>query len=178
MTQAARVLILPGWQNSGAAHWQTRWEQLHGFRRVEQSEWMWPRRGDWMARLEEALLESDQPAALVAHSLGCHLVSAWAAHTQHIDRVRGALLVAPPDLEGIEPLPQLANWIPVVRNKLPFPSIVIHSQDDPFDPQVRAPTLAAQWGSSVQSLATAGHINGDSGLGDWASGFRWLQTLL
>ena len=61
---APRVLILPGWLGSGPGHWQTRWEALHGDQRVEQADWTWPRRGDWMARLEEVLLESPQPAVL------------------------------------------------------------------------------------------------------------------
>ncbi len=62
----ARVLLLPGWQNSGPAHWQSRWEVLHGFARLDQDDWLWPRRGDWMARLEEALLADDRPALLVS----------------------------------------------------------------------------------------------------------------
>jgi predicted alpha/beta hydrolase family esterase len=41
-----RVLTLPGWLGSDASHWQSRWERLHGYRRVEQSDWVWPRRGD------------------------------------------------------------------------------------------------------------------------------------
>ena len=53
---APTVLILPGWLNSDASHWQSRWESLHGHRRVEQDDWLWPRRGDWMARLDEVLL--------------------------------------------------------------------------------------------------------------------------
>ena len=50
------VLILPGWQNSGPEHWQSRWEALHGYRRVDQHDWMTPRRGDWIARLEDVIL--------------------------------------------------------------------------------------------------------------------------
>src|SRR5207244_10360128 len=69
------VLVLPGWQNSGPLHWQSRWEALHGDVRVEQADWMHPLRGDWMMRLEETIcaLEDREPApqvALVAHSLG------------------------------------------------------------------------------------------------------------
>ncbi|MBC7957418.1 MAG: alpha/beta hydrolase, partial [Cytophagales bacterium] len=60
----SRVLILPGWLNSDAAHWQSRWEVLHGDQRVEQDDWRWPKRGDWMARLEEVLLQSATPAVL------------------------------------------------------------------------------------------------------------------
>ena len=52
----AQVLTLPGWQSSGPEHWQSRWEALHGFQRVEQHDWMTPRRGDWLARLDEAAL--------------------------------------------------------------------------------------------------------------------------
>jgi predicted alpha/beta hydrolase family esterase len=86
---ALRVLLLPGWLDSGPGHWQTRWEARHGFQRVQQDDWTWPRRGDWMTRLEDTLLADDRPALLVAHSLGCHLVAAWAAHSRHVDRVRG-----------------------------------------------------------------------------------------
>ena len=45
-----RLLLLPGLRDSDATHWQSRWEALHGDRRVAQDDWLWPRRGDWMAR--------------------------------------------------------------------------------------------------------------------------------
>ena len=48
--QPSNVLLLPGWQNSGEGHWQTEWERLHGYRRVEQHDWMRPLRGDWSSR--------------------------------------------------------------------------------------------------------------------------------
>ena len=51
----ANVLILPGWQNSGPDHWQSRWERKHGYVRVEQHDWQRPLRGDWIARLEDVL---------------------------------------------------------------------------------------------------------------------------
>ena len=76
---SSNVLLLPGWQNSGPRHWQSLWEREHGYTRVDQHDWMRPRRGDWIARLEEVLLAQTGPAVLVAHSLGCHLVAAWAA---------------------------------------------------------------------------------------------------
>ena len=115
----ARVLLLPGWQNSDAEHWQSRWQALHGFQRVQQADWQWPRRGDWMVQLENAVLASVQPALLVAHSLGCHLVAAWAAHSQHTARVGAALLVAPADTEREDMPPQLAGWTRTVRTRLP-----------------------------------------------------------
>ena len=74
------ILLLPGWQNSGPAHWQSRWEALYGDQRVEQHDWMRPLRGDWVARLEDVLLSQSGPCILVAHSLGCILTAAWASH--------------------------------------------------------------------------------------------------
>ena len=64
------TLLLPGWQNSGADHWQSRWEALHGYHRVDQHDWMRPLRGDWSARLEETVADADGPVLLVAHRLG------------------------------------------------------------------------------------------------------------
>ena len=149
-----RVLLLPGWMNSGPTHWQSRWEELHGHRRVEQSDWLWPKRGDWMARLDAALLETRTPAVLVAHSLGCQLVAAWAAHSAHTAQVKAALLVAP------------------------FVSLVVSSGDDPFTSPERSAAMAADWGSDSVGVGVRGHINGESGLGDWPEGYAMLRALV
>src|SRR6218665_1756940 len=74
----SNILLLPGWQNSGPGHWQSLWQARHGYRRVEQHDWLRPLRGDWTARLEETVVDADGPALLVAHSLGC-LLAAWGA---------------------------------------------------------------------------------------------------
>ena len=169
--------MLPGWLNSGDAHWQSRWEALHGFERVEQADWQWPRRGDWMARLEEVLLASPEPALLVGHSLGCHLAAAWAAHSSSRERVRGALLVAPPDIERPEMPPQVTGWRPIVASALPFPAVVLYSDDDPYCAPERARTIAAGWGAIAEGIGAAGHINAESGLGDWPEGVARLGEL-
>jgi hypothetical protein len=171
------ALTLPGWQGSGPGHWQSRWEALHGDLRVEQADWQWPLRGDWMARLDEVLGAFDRPVLLAAHSLGCHLVAAWAAHTRHAGRVRGALLVAPPDL-GRESLPpQLFSWRPAVRAPLPFAATVVASDDDPYGSLDAAQALAADWGAAFRLLPGRGHLNADSALDDWPQGRAWLQAL-
>ena len=175
---ATPVFVLPGWQNSGPSHWQSRWQQQHAFVRLDQDDWWWPRRGDWMVRLEDTLLACTQPAVLVAHSLGCHLVAAWAQHTQQQHRVAAALLVAPPDLARTDMPPQVHNWAPVVAQALPFASTVVISADDPYCSAQRGQQMAAAWGSQLHTLAAAGHINGDSGLGDWPAGLALLQALM
>jgi len=177
------VLVLPGWQNSGPQHWQSRWEAIYGDVRVEQSDWMHPLRGDWMMRLDEAIgeleaREASPQVALVAHSLGCQLVAAWAAHSRKTARVRAALLVAPPDVERDEVRAALHSFAPIVRERLPFPSLAVISTDDPFCALDRARTMATDWGAQVLELRQRGHLNSDSGLGDWPEGRQLLADLL
>jgi len=131
-----------------------------------------------MMRLEEALLADARPAVLVAHSLGCHLVAAWAGHSQHTARVHAALLVAPPDLLRDGTPPQLHNWLPIGNRPLPFASTTVLSANDPFCSPARGRQIAEAWGSEVVTLPAAGHINGDSGLGDWPAGQALLQALV
>jgi uncharacterized protein len=176
--EAYRVLILPGWQDSDPAHWQSRWVDLHGYERVEQSDWLWPRRGDWMARLDEVVLADECPVVLVAHSLGCHLVAAWSAHSAHTARVRAALLVAPPDTERPDMPPQLHNWRPISRRRLPFASCAVISNDDPYSTHERALSLCADWGARVVEAGSRGHLNSGSGLGDWPQGQAVLHDLI
>ncbi|MGD9585987.1 MAG: RBBP9/YdeN family alpha/beta hydrolase [Brachymonas sp.] len=175
---AFRVLTLPGWQGSGPEHWQSRWERLHGCVRVAQHDWQHPLRGDWMIQLEEAVLASPVPVVLAAHSLGCILVAAWAAHSQQVARVRAALLVAPGDVEQ----PALSflhpSWRPISRQRLPFASVLVSSQDDPYCSPARAQELAQGWGSRWVDVGARGHINAESGLGDWPEGYAWLQWLM
>lgn len=174
----SQVLLLPGWQNSGPDHWQSRWEARHGYRRVEQHDWMRPLRGDWNARLEEVVLGCDGPVALVAHSLGCILVASWAAHSRHTHRVKAALLVAVPDVEREDLRIALPGWAPIARQPLPFPSRVVASTDDPYGGLAVAGPLAASWGAELLSLGPRGHLNADSGLGDWPDGQALLAELI
>src|SRR4051812_16245711 len=98
-----RVLLLPGLFNSGPEHWQTYWERERAdCLRVEQSDWETPRRADWVETLERAVAREQEPVVLAAHSLACALVAHWAgvAGAQTLGRVRGALLVAPSDVEA------------------------------------------------------------------------------
>jgi predicted alpha/beta hydrolase family esterase len=174
---SASVLILPGWHNSGPDHWQSLWQSTHGYTRVEQHNWDFPLRGDWMMQLEEAVLANPN-AVLVAHSLGCVLVAAWAAHSKQTRNVKGALLVAPADVERPEMQHMLHSWSPIVRERLPFPSIVAASRNDAHCSLLRASGLAQAWGSRLMDCGMSGHINTDSRLGDWPEGFALLQDLL
>ena len=172
------VLILPGWQDSGPQHWQSLWQHQFGYQRVDQHDWLRPLRGDWIARLEDVVLATDEPAVLVAHSLGCLLVAAWAAHSRNTHRVKAALLVAPGDVCCDALQPMLGHWAPIPMHALPFKSTLVASHDDPNCSVERAHHLATAWGASLVDAGCAGHLNADSGLGDWPQGQRLLHELI
>ena len=172
----ARVLTVPGWHGSSAEHWQSRWEALHGYRRVEQHDWNRPLRGDWSARLEDEVLAGEgKPVVLVAHSLGCTLVAAWASHSRNTHLVRAALLVAPPDVEQDSLRAQLHGWTPAALQRLPFITTVIASENDPYCTLARARAFAAGWGAAFVCVGPHGHLNAESGLGDWPQGHAYLR---
>lgn len=175
---APQVLVLPGWQGSGAGHWQMHWARLQGYAVVEQNDWLHPLRGDWLARLDETVIDAPGPVVFAAHSLGCVLVAAWAGLSRHTARVRGALLVAPADTEAALLKDRLPGWSPMPRQALPFRSIWGGCQNDPYCSAQRARGLAQDWGAHWVDLGAVGHINAKSSLGEWPQGQALLNTLL
>jgi hypothetical protein len=174
----ARYLIIPGWAGSGPDHWQSHWErELPGAARVAMADWDLPRRADWVKTLDEAVRASAEPPLLIAHSLGCVAVAHWAAEAAARARraVRGALLVAPADLDRETAPPVLFEFRPVPRAPLPFPAHVVASDDDPYVSLERARQIAADWGGGLTILRAAGHINSASGYGPWREGRALLR---
>jgi prephenate dehydrogenase len=177
---AASVLVLPGWQNSGPQHWQTLWEQQNPIiLRVQQRDWDTPHREWWLQRITEEVRQAPAPIVFAAHSLGCIAVAHWADQSSpELSKIKGALLVAPADVDRKDTPAQLNDFRPVPRRLLPFPSMVVASNDDPYLAIERAREMARAWGSRFVDIGPAGHINGDSGLGDWPEGKRLLRHLI
>jgi prephenate dehydrogenase len=177
---AATVLVIPGWQNSGPRHWQTIWEQQSPiFLRVQQRDWEFPHREWWLQRISEEVHQAPAPIVFAAHSLGCVAVAHWCqVALGDVGKIKGALLVAPADLDRKDAPRQTKDFAPVPQRLLPFPSIVVASSNDPFCSMDRARELAHNWGSRLVDIGAAGHINGDSGLGDWPEGKRLLRHLV
>ena len=104
--------------------------------------------------------------------------SGWASVTRNPQLVAGALLVAPGDPEREELRVPLRSWSPVVRQTLPFPSILLGSHDDPYCSFERAQGFAQSWGSTFVDYGQRGHINAESGLGDWPEGLELLAQVV
>ncbi|WP_313220251.1 RBBP9/YdeN family alpha/beta hydrolase [Stutzerimonas nitrititolerans] len=179
-SESIRYLIVPGWQGSPDDHWQSHWQRtLPNSSRVEQADWLMPRRDDWVAELERSVASDARPVVLVAHSLGCITVARWAAQAPQelLRRVRGALLVAPADVQRSNCPEPLRNFAPIPRQPLPFASLLVGSDNDTAASAARAVELGRDWGSETAILAGAGHINVKSGHHRWEQGFAYLYRL-
>lgn len=176
MQRTTRFFIVPGLGNSGPDHWQTYFERVHPeFTRLAQREWDAPDRREWVSTIEQALAGED-PAqvVLIAHSLGCATVAHWAA--QYGRAIRGALLVAPADVEAAHFTACPATGFgPMPLQRLPFPTKVVASTTDPWVSEARARQFAGAWGSELIVVGAAGHLNAASGHGDWPAGLALLR---
>lgn len=177
-TSDAEILILPGYKNSGPDHWQSRWEaRLSAARRVQLGEWNKPVFEDWRANLITAVSEATKPVILVGHSIGAQV--AVQAADQFEDKIAGALLVAPPDVENPTIRPKhLMTFGPARHDPLPFPSVTIASRNDPFCSIEKSEEMAADWSSLFMDAGESGHINHESGHGPWPEGLMVFSKFL
>jgi predicted alpha/beta hydrolase family esterase len=147
---------------------------------VQQQEWDEPARDDWVTTLDQVIQSAEGSVTLIAHSLGCALIAWWAAansQAPHAAKVTGALLVAPPDVEHDGFPATVTGFAPMPRIALPFPAIVAASSDDPWCALPKAQSWAADWRAEFHTVGARGHINGESGLGQWARGRNLLAQL-
>jgi predicted alpha/beta hydrolase family esterase len=170
-------LIIPGLGNSGPEHWQTFFENSGShFYRVEQREWDSPDCEDWVEAIDQHIRKFDPiTVVLIGHSLGCTTIAHWAARNKTL--IKGALLVAPSDIEQPVYTFPATGFAPIPLLTLPFPSIVVASEDDPWVSLERAGFFAERWGSRFQNIGKAGHINLAAGFGPWPQGLELLQQL-
>ena len=178
------VVIVPGLRDHVADHWQTHLAAaIPGARTVPP---MGRTNLDCFARvdaLEQILEQIEPPIVLVAHSGGVITVIHWAARYNR--PIHGALLATPADLEqqlpegypAIESL-RAGGWLPVPRGRLPFPSIVGASRNDPLCSMTRAARLATAWGSRFVDLGSVGHLNPASGYGVWTRAESLIAELV
>ena len=175
---STRFLTVPGLASSGPNHWQTIWENQypHLFSRVEQVNWDWPVKEEWVEKLQERIAGLTGPAILIAHSLGCITVAHW-AQKYTSEYIEAVLLVAPADADLSKRLNFVVGFTPIPVTPLPFKSIVVASANDMYASIERSETFAKNWGSEFINIGEKGHINAVSDLADWPEGKKILQKL-
>jgi len=166
----ATTLIVPGLHDSGPTHWQS-WfaTQLPDSHRVEQANWETTCLSDWAARVREEIDGTGENLWIVAHSFGC--LATVTAGLVRPEKILGALLVAPADPQ------RFGEPTALLEERLPFPSLVVVSSNDPWVKAHAAEYWADQWGSQYLNIGQAGHINVDSGHGPWPEGLRLFEQL-
>ena len=177
------VLIVPGLRDHVEDHWQT---ILAG--RIANSATVPPLQADKLscaarvAALDAAYAKLSGPVVLVAHSAGVMTAVHWAQ--SHGRPIQGALLATPADLEI--PLPagypewralRDNGWLPIPRQKLPFPAIVAASTNDPLARFERVEAYAQAWGARLVDLGDVWHLNPAAGFGEWKQAETLLQEL-
>ena len=172
----ATVVIVPGLRDHVAGHWQTLLEaNLAKVRKVVSVP---PLQVDGLscaARVEaiqQTVRPIEGPLLFVAHSGGVIMLLHWAQKYRHA--VKGALLAAPPDFEtplpaGYPPIETLQahGWLPTPCTRLPFPSLVAASTNDPLASYASVERMAIAWGGTLVNVGAVGHLNPASGFGEW-----------
>lgn len=169
--------IVPGLGNSGPDHWQTYFENsAENFQRINQQEWDAPNCNEWIKTIDETISQYDpSTVVLIGHSLGCVTIAKWAK--LYGRKIKGALLVAPSDIESPLYTFTSTGFTPIVLDKINFKTIVVTSSDDPWVTLDRATYFAKNWGSKLINIGDAEHVNAASGYGQWQEGLDILKLL-
>ncbi len=175
MVAETNYLFIPGYGNSDEGHWQTYFEnQLTNSYRIQQSSWVNPLCEDWVNAINTTVIRYEvNSIVLVSHSLGGIAIAHWASRFN--TKIKGAFIVAPPDIEDPYLDLNLGSFTPIPSFKLPFPSIIIGSSNDNWVTLNRLNTFADNWGSKLIIIGDAGHINTTSGYGNWEDGLDLLK---
>lgn len=169
--------IIPGYKGSGPNHWQTAFENTQpNFHRIVQRDWDNPNIPEWAENIDKAIAGFDpESVVLVAHSLGCLTVAEWVRRYNR--KIKAALLVAPPDTKEINrKLEKELFEVPPIH-RIPFPTTLVASINDPWATIEKAELYAQNWGSKFINIGEAGHINELSGYGEWQEGLEILKSL-
>lgn len=175
MTNTTNYLILPGYGNSDEDHWQTYFEKkLPQCHRIVQNSWDNPVCEDWINTIQHYVSQfPPETIILVSHSLGGIALAHWVLRYQM--KIKGAFLVAPPNLETPYIDLKLESFLPLPTLKFPFPSCLIASSNDPWTNLEKSRLFAENWGSKLINIGEAGHINTSSGYGTWETGLELLK---
>jgi len=175
-----RVLLLHGWGGSDYPHWQS-WiagEIAKNYGEVYfplLKNPHFPTKNAWLMQVKEILKEY-KPEVVICHSLANTL---WFHLVQEVkvEGIEHLLLVAPPsnscDIETLK------TFFPCkVPSDLQAKNItLVTSTNDPYMQSDEAKALAQKIDAEHIILENAGHINADSGYGEWPFVKEYMEKI-
>ncbi len=171
------TVFVPGYGNSTEGHWQELlYKETTNAHWVEQDDWDNPTCSKWVETLNTLIQSLDGPIFLIAHSLGGCTVVEWSA--KFSANIIGAVLVTFPDVERDNIPDAIIGYQTPPLFKLPFPSLALASLDDPYSSLERTKYFTEKWGCDLITIGKKGHVNIDSGFGDWPQGKRLIYNFL
>ena len=173
-----KVLILHGWGGSDAPHWQS-WlagEVAKDYGTVAfplLDNPHFPSKNRQMKQIQQLLL-TFQPDTVICHSLA-NVIWFHLCEEGEIQPIKRLLLVSPPsstcDIDIIR------KFFPYVSPKNLFAdeTMLVTSTDDPYLTPDEAKTLQKDLAVEMVVLENAGHINEESGYGEWEWVLEWVK---
>ncbi|RLA69212.1 MAG: serine hydrolase family protein [Epsilonproteobacteria bacterium] len=173
-----KVLILHGWGGSDNPHWQS-WlagELAKDYGTVSfplLDNPHFPAKNRWMRQVKE-LLETFKPDTVVCHSMANTL---WfhLCEEGEIDSVKRLLMVAPPRLDLNLDTIKTFFPAPIPQKLFAEEAMLVTSTDDPYLTSLEAVSLQKVLNIPMKVLENAGHINADSGFGEWPWVLKWVK---
>jgi len=177
---AKKILLLHGWGGSDYPHWQS-WlagelvKEYGCVNFLRFSDVDDPKYIIWMKELQDTLKEF-QPDIVICHSLANTLWFHLCNEQKELHEIEKLYLVAPPSLHCT--IPELQEFFP-----LDFPkklhakkTLLITSTTDPYLTMEEAKVLQEGLGVEMKVIQNGGHINTDSGYGEWPWILQELQN--
>jgi len=175
---AITIVNVPGYTNAGPAHWQTLLEsKFANFKRVKQQDWLRPDREEWIQGIEETISTIDGDIVLVGHSCGAVAIAQWASVCDS-GKVKGALLVAPADIDSNTAINAIHVQRPLPSGALPFATKLIYSDNDEHSSAARSEKMGKEWGCELIMVKGASHFHTEAGFGEWPEAEQWIEQLV
>ncbi len=176
-----KLLLLHGWGGSDFPHWQS-WlagevAKEYGcvdFLRLQDFDH--PKRDVWMDQASKELRRL-RPDVVVCHSLGNTLWFHMCNESLIEEDVKHLILVAPPSMQC--EIEELKSFFPVLPPKELHTqdALLVVSDNDPYMDMQEAHLLQKRLDIPMEILHGAGHINADSGYGEWQWMLQYIKRL-
>ncbi|WOT04374.1 RBBP9/YdeN family alpha/beta hydrolase [Shewanella youngdeokensis] len=178
------IVFVAGYGNSTKGHWQHSWSQKvsdsYNSYWVEQADWDNPNCADWIDALNVLVQSLQGPILLVSHSLGGSTIVEWSHKyaATGAANVLGAFMVAVPDVNSEHFPKAITGYGDAPSVKLPFPSLMLASTNDPYATLASTQKMVKQWGCRLTVMGELKHINAESNLGLWPEGYQLLTDFI